>query len=109
MSLSLNEKERKRLYNIKDFEHIMKRLDTLEVDRMVNTIVLKTVIKGNDSEKFDYVEEAIKYAWTDYKLFPNLTDNQILEVLSHFDVWGEFVSKARLTPELLKNGAKKII
>lgn len=92
---------KQRKYSIDEYYKTMKQIESVEIERKVNKIILQTIINGSDKEKFDYIEEAIKLAWNDKELFPHLTDNQIISVLSHFDAWIEFVSNTR-KPETLK-------
>ncbi|MCK1999764.1 hypothetical protein MZM54_00020 [[Brevibacterium] frigoritolerans] len=93
--------ERVRRYNMNDFYVALENIHKPYMQARVNNLVIETIIKGSEEENFDYVEEALKMAWKDFKLFPYLKDNQILEVLHHYDVWNEFVSKAVFSPESL--------
>ncbi|MCK1999913.1 hypothetical protein MZM54_00770 [[Brevibacterium] frigoritolerans] len=95
-------KERVRRYKIEDFYAALESIHKPDLQARVNNLVVKTIIKGSEYDNFEYVEEALKTAWEDYELFPYLTDNQILEVLHHYDVWNEFVSKAVCSPASLK-------
>lgn len=95
-------KERVRRYKIEDFYAALENIHKPDLQARVNNLVVKTIIKGSEYDNFEYVEEALKTAWEDYELFPYLTDNQILEVLHHYDVWNEFVSKAVCSPAELK-------
>lgn len=92
---------KQRKYSIDEYYRIIKQINSVETERKVNKIVTQTIINGSNKEKFDYIEEAITLAWSDKNLFPYLTDNQIISVLSHFDTWIDFVRSTR-KPETLK-------